>query len=70
VREALSDAEVVAEYPHDRLYPSRLVLGYASGRPLHVVVGEESGTGTIVVITVYEPNLALWHDDFRTRRKR
>lgn len=69
VRDALSSGEVIVEYPQDRPYPSRLVLGYASGRPLHIVVAEDQVGAQLVVITVYEPDAALWQEDYRTRRK-
>lgn len=44
------------------------MLGFPGGRPLHAVVGVDRATGTCYVITVYEPESALWEADFKTRR--
>jgi hypothetical protein len=44
-----------------------LVRGYTqSGRPLHVCFSIEAGT--IYVITVYEPDPAMWVNGFTRRR--
>ena len=40
VRQVLSTGEVIESYPDDTPYPSRLVLGWCEGRPLHVVVAD------------------------------
>jgi hypothetical protein len=45
------------------------VLGRIDGRPVHVVVAEDAGSAATVVVTVYEPDRALWQTDFRPRRK-
>jgi len=65
----LETGEVIERYPDDRPYPSRLVLGWREDRPLHVVVAEQAEADTLIVITVYEPNPALWEDDFKRRRQ-
>jgi hypothetical protein len=69
VKEALLNAEVVMDYPTDKPYPSRLLLGWASGRPLHMVVAENPDENERIVITVYEPDSAIWESDFRRRTK-
>lgn len=56
--------------PDDPPYPSRLVLGWLHGCPLHVVVAEDSAANQNIVVTVYEPDPALWHPNIRRRRKR
>ena len=61
--------EVVAEYPHDTPFPSRLLLGCAQNRPLHVVLAYNDAEQTGIVVTVYEPDAALWNPDFKTRKK-
>ena len=68
VRQALASGENIEEYPNDRPYPSRLVLGWCESRPLHVVVADNADDGELIVITVYEPDAALWSDDLRRRR--
>ncbi len=68
VRQALASAESIDEYPNDRPYPSRLVLAWCESRPLHVVVADNAVDDELVVITVNEPDAALWSDDLRRRR--
>jgi|PlaIllAssembly_1097288.scaffolds.fasta_scaffold471633_2 hypothetical protein len=45
---------------------SRLWLGYAGKRPLHVVYADTI-QGERIIITVYEPDPAQWSPDFTTR---
>jgi hypothetical protein len=42
----------------------------AGRRPLHVVAADAHELNVTFVITVYEPDPALWSDDFRTRTDR
>jgi len=70
VIEALNGGEVIESYPDDVPYPSALVLGFAHGRPLHVVVALDTGTPEAHIITVYEPSPAEFKPDWRTRRPR
>lgn len=65
---ALSDGRVIEDYPSDTPYPSCLWLGYSNAKPLHIVFAENQDDDERIVITVYEPNPALWSDDFATRR--
>ena len=68
IREAVSKAEVIEDYPEDKYGPSCLILGRTqTGRPLHIQCTYPS-RDPIKVITVYEPNSALWID-FRVRRE-
>ena len=69
VRHALATGETLESYPDDLPYPSRLVLGTSSGRPLHVVTAENAGADETIVITVYEPDPKLWNTDFRRRKQ-
>ncbi len=64
---APATGEDIEEYPHDSPYPSRLVLGNSVGRPLHIVVADNAADFETIVITVYEPDPALWSADFKTR---
>lgn len=41
VQEALKTGTVMEHYPNDTPYPSRLVLGFAENRPLHIVVADK-----------------------------
>lgn len=68
VRQVLETGEVIEEYPQDRPYPSRLVLGYSGERPIHVVAAENAQVQETIIITVYEPAPTLWDATFRRRR--
>jgi hypothetical protein len=68
VRLAVRTGLLIEEYPADQPYPSRLVLGWSGSRPLHVVVADNRSEDELIVITVYEPDPALWSDDFRRRK--
>jgi hypothetical protein len=68
VREVIANHEIIVEYPDDVPYPSNLLLGGVSGRPLHVVLGYDNVRGNGYVITVYEPDPTLWDEKFRKRR--
>ena len=67
VIEVVERGEVIEDYPDDTPYPSRLVLGYPAGRPLHVVVADSAETDESIAITVYEPDPARWDQRFRRR---
>ncbi len=68
VRCVVETGETIASYPGDTPYPSRLVLGWSGARPLHVVVADNAAERELIVITVYEPDPALWDETFRRRR--
>jgi len=66
IKEALSNGEVIEEYPEDKRGKSCLVYGKTKGsKDLHVVCGLTSDT--LWVITVYEPDPEEWTDP-KTRR--
>jgi len=70
VREILASGETIESYPEDRPYPSRLVLGYPGGRPLHLVAADADDLNRTIIVTVYEPDPELWDPTFRRRTKR
>jgi hypothetical protein len=70
VRAVVEIGDAIADYPDDKPYPSRLLLGYVGGLPLHVVVAEEKVRARCFVVTVYVPESTQWHSDFRTRKRR
>ena len=65
----LGTGEVIESYPDDEPYPSRLVLGWIRQRPLHIVAAYHAAEDETIVITVYEPDPALWDETFRRRRR-
>ena len=66
VEAALSEGETIEDYADG----SRLLLGRAGVRPVHVVVADEEPGGVCTVVTVYEPDPARWDPTFRQRRSR
>lgn len=69
VEYVLQNGEIIMEYPDDKPYPSQLQLASHKMRPLHVVSSFNACDNTIVVVTAYEPSVAVWEDDFKTRKK-
>lgn len=69
VRDVLESGEVIERYPEDDPYPSRLVLGWHEGRALHVVASDNKIDDEIAVVTVYEPDSAVWESGYKRRRK-
>ena len=70
VKIALKSGSTIEDYPDDTPYPSRLILGFSQGKPLHVVYADNHDSNERIIITVYEPNLVLWDADLKTRKKR
>lgn len=63
VAQAVDNAKIIEEYPGHKSYPSCLLFGRTfSGRPLHVVCAYADDSGTVIVITVYEPDAGRWVD--------
>lgn len=67
IREAISDGEIIEDYPEDKYGPSCLIHGKTTGgRAIHVQCSYPSRQ-VIKVITVYEPDPERWID-FTVRR--
>jgi len=67
LREAIAGGDVIEVYPEDKYGPSCLIFGVTrAGRPVHVQCSDPSRS-TVKIITVYEPDPALWIE-FKVRR--
>jgi len=67
LREAITTADLVEDYPNDKYGPSVLLLGFAgSQRPIHIQCSYPSRP-LLKIITLYEPDPVRW-DDNRIRR--
>ena len=64
------EGELIEEYLLDKPWPSALFLGRVRNNPMHVVVAYNHDLQKAAIITVYEPNLEYFENDFRTRRKK
>ena len=69
VREVLENGKVIEKNPKDLPYPSYLVLGFPSRRPVHVVASDDLSIKATVVISVYYPDSKRWDKTFRRRKK-
>ena len=67
VHAVLDHCETIEDYPDEKPYPSRLVLGWIHGRPLHVVTASNRPEDETIIVTVYEPDPAKWDSDFRAK---
>jgi len=71
LEQALFTGEIIERYPHDQPYPSCLVLGWlTSGDPLHIVCSRGNIEPALRIVTLYEPEDALWESDYKTRKVR
>jgi len=68
IEEAISQGQIIEDYPDDARGPSCLILGFTrDSKALHVVcanLGKE-----IIIITAYEPAIDEWSKDLKTRRE-
>ena len=63
----IDTGEIIREYPDDTPFSSRLILGWLEQRPLHVVAADDNDNHTII-ITAYEPDIAIWESDFKRKK--
>jgi len=66
IRSVLLSGEVIADYPNDTPYPSRLILGWLERQPIHVLAAQAEDNQTII-ITAYHPDPELWESDFKRK---
>ena len=68
---ALLNGEIIERYPDTKPYPSCLVLGWlVSGDPLHIVCSRGDVEPALRIVTLYEPEDALWENNYITRKVR
>ena len=66
--QALGTGFVIEDYENDFPFPSVLVNGKTTlNRPIHLVVGIDKNSKRLYIITVYEPDLVKWIDDYNRR---
>jgi len=67
VSEAIKIGKIIKEYPEDRPFPSYLILASVNNKFLHIVAAKEN-CDVCIVITAYEPDKAIWNNDFSTKK--
>jgi hypothetical protein len=69
VRNVIQGGEIIMDYPDDKPLPSKLILGFSNGRPIHVVLAYDAANETGYVITAYVPDENIWNNNYKSRRK-
>ncbi len=68
IRCAVTNGEIIEQYPDDYPFPSCLILGYDEGKNvIHVCMSDEGESSRI--ITAYYPDINKWSEDFKTRKE-
>jgi hypothetical protein len=68
IREAITNGQVIEDYPDDKYGPSCLIFGCTqTNRPLHIQCSYPIRP-LVKIITVYEPDCQQWNNHF-TKRK-
>lgn len=68
VRNVIDNGEVIKDYPDDKPYPSKLLLGFPNKRPIHVVLAHDEKNEACYIITAYAPDTRIWTEDFKKKR--
>lgn len=69
VTQLLAKGTIIEDYQDDFPFPSVLVNGVSSdNRPLHAVVGIDTDSHRLYLITIYGPDPEKWFDNFTRRR--
>jgi Domain of unknown function (DUF4258) len=68
VKIAIDSGTIIESYPDDTPFPSYLVLDFIDGSPIHVVYSINESTNIIYVITAYNPDPAIWENNFSVRK--
>lgn len=68
IRSVIKEGEIIENYPYDARGHSCLILGFASGRPLHVVCSPKDDY--LAIITAYLPSDQEWEDNYTKRKNR
>ena len=70
VKEVIIKGELIEEYESDKPFPSALFFKVVNKRPTHAVIAFDEKQNKAHVITTYEPTLAIFESDYKTRKKK
>ncbi|OFY71398.1 MAG: hypothetical protein A3G23_04390 [Bacteroidetes bacterium RIFCSPLOWO2_12_FULL_37_12] len=62
--------ETIESYPEDKPFPSKLILTFVNGRPIHIVLARDEKSKKCFVVTAYEPTLDKFELNYKTRKRR
>lgn len=68
IASAITEGEIIRNYPDDTPYPSNLLLWFKDGLPIHVVAAQNAEDRSCYVITAYVPSDKLWQPGFREKK--
>lgn len=69
IRSVLQRGEIIECYPDSRPYPGCLLFGYATTKPLHIVITIDTENGFLYIITAYIPDELHFESDLKTRKR-
>ena len=68
VKIAIDRGTIIESYPADTPFASYLLLDFIDAYPIHVVYSIDESTNIIYVITAYNPDPAIWENNFSVRK--
>ncbi len=68
VEAAINEGVIIESYPDDTPFASCLILSFINNCPIHVVYSIDESTNIVYVITAYNPDPAIWLNNFSTRK--
>lgn len=67
--DSAADFEIIEQYPEDKYFPSFLVYSRYMGTVFHALFAVDMDNDNVRIVTAYYPDLKIWNDDLKTRRK-
>lgn len=67
VQLVLNSGIIIQNYPDDKPFPSSLILGFADGKPIHLVVAFNELEASCIIVTAYHPDQKIWDKDFKKK---
>jgi hypothetical protein len=67
--QATESYEIIKAYPHDKYFPSYLLLGKHGNDEFHVLFAVDIEGQNVRIVTAYYPNPQEWETDLKTRRR-
>jgi hypothetical protein len=65
---AIDRGTIIESYPDDTPCASYLVLDFINACPIHIIYSIDESTNIIYIITAYNPDPAIWENNFSVRK--